>query len=136
MGKKVLKIIAIDTNIFIYFYQAHPHFGQKSKEWVEKLRKGELRGVTSIITKAELLSFKQPPKVIKSLKEQFESTPNLIVCEVNDNVAVKTAELRRKYGFRLPDAIQLATAIILKVNAFLTNDENLRKCKEIEVIVL
>lgn len=136
MGKKIIKSVAIDTNIFIYYFQAHSEFGPKVKRWFEKIKRGEVKAVTSIISKAELLSYKRPQGEIISLKEQFESTPNLTVYDIDDAVAEKTAELRRKYGLRLPDSIQLATAIIAKSNAFITNDENLKKCKEIKVIVI
>jgi predicted nucleic acid-binding protein len=136
MGKKIIKVVGIDTNIFIYYYQAHPEFGPKVKKWFERIRKGELKGITSILAKSELLSYQRPPKVISMLSEQFESTPNLVVFDVDDEIALKAAELRRKYSFRLPDAIQLATATMAKAGAFLTNDGRLKKCKEIKVIVI
>ncbi|OGM32443.1 hypothetical protein A2803_03140 [Candidatus Woesebacteria bacterium RIFCSPHIGHO2_01_FULL_44_21] len=136
MGKKILKSVGIDTNIFIYYYQAHTEFGPKVRKWFERVKNGELKGVTSILAKAELLSYKRPPKLINALREQFESTPNLTVYEVDDAIALRAAELRRKYSFRLPDAIQIATAIAAKAGAFLTNDGRLEKCKEIKVIVI
>lgn len=106
------------------------------RKWFERVKNGELKGVTSILAKAELLSYKRPPKLINALREQFESTPNLTVYEVDDAIALRAAELRRKYSFRLPDAIQIATAIAAKAGAFLTNDGRLEKCKEIKVIVI
>lgn len=136
MGKKVLKTVGIDTNIFIYYYQAHPEFGPKVKAWFEDIEGNKLRGVASIISKTELLSLKRPNSGLSKLKDQFESTPNLTVYYVDDRIALKAAELRRKYGFRLPDAIQLATAIVAKARAFLTNDDRLKKCKEIKIIVI
>jgi predicted nucleic acid-binding protein len=51
-------------------------------------------------------------------------------------IARKSAELRAKYGFRTPDAIQLATAFTEKAEVFITNDENLKRVDGIEVIVL
>ena len=131
-----IKRVAIDTNIFIYHFQNVAPFKTKTDLVFEALISGRLKGITSILAKSELLSYKRPPKVISALKEQFESTPSLTVYEVDDAIAMKAAELRRKYSFRLPDAIQLATAIIAKAGAFLTNDGRLKKCKEIKVIVI
>jgi predicted nucleic acid-binding protein len=51
-------------------------------------------------------------------------------------IARKSAELRAKYGFRAPDAIQLATAFTEKAEVFITNDENLKRVDGIKVIVL
>lgn len=60
----------------------------------------------------------------------------LAVVEVNEEIADKTALIRRKYGFRTPDAIQLATAVQTRAKVFITNDERLKKLKELKVILL
>ena len=39
-------------------------------------------------------------------------------------------------GFRPPDALQIGTAIVSSAGCFVTNDEKLKKVKEIEVILL
>src|SRR5207248_6090877 len=44
--------------------------------------------------------------------------------------------LRRAYGFRIPDAIQLATCLYQKVDLFITNDRRLKTYKEIPIILL
>ena len=56
--------------------------------------------------------------------------------EVNRQVAVKSAKLRASYSLKTPDAIQLSVAIINDATHFITNDVNLKKVKEIKVIVL
>jgi len=131
-----IRKIGLDTNIFIYHFQNVAPFKTKTDIVFEALVKGELKAITSIVAKAELLSYKQPLKIISALKDKFESTPNLTVFDVDDGIALKAAELRRKYSFRLPDAIQLGTAIAAKAGAFLTNDGRLKKCKEIKVMVI
>ena len=136
MGSKKVNTIGIDSNIFIYYFQAHPQFGPSVKAWFEDIINGKIKATASIIAKTELLSYKKPPRVIKDLKDKFESIPNLVVYDVDNDVALKAAGLRRKYGFRTPDAIALATAIVTHAEAFLTSDGELKKCKEIKVIVI
>lgn len=131
-----IKKISLDTNIFIYHFQNVAPYKTKTDVIFEALAESKLKAVTSIVSKAELLSYKQSPIIINDLKEQFESTPNLTVYDVDEKIALKAAELRRKYNFRLPDAIQLATAIVSKAGAFLTSDERLRKCKEVKIRVI
>jgi predicted nucleic acid-binding protein len=46
------------------------------------------------------------------------------------------AEMRASYGFRTPDALQLACGIAAGCDAFLTNDHTLRRVTEIPVLVL
>src|SRR5689334_18166283 len=43
--------------------------------------------------------------------------------------------LRARYGFKTPDAIHLAAAIVGQCDTFLTNDRRLNKCSEIKVEV-
>lgn len=45
-------------------------------------------------------------------------------------------ELRVNYNLKTPDAIQLATAMENNTDVFLTNDERLKRVKEIEVLTL
>jgi len=45
----------------------------------------------------------------------------------------RATELRARYGFRTPDALHLAAAIVGDCDLFLTNDRRLRRCTEILV---
>jgi predicted nucleic acid-binding protein len=45
----------------------------------------------------------------------------------------QATNLRAIYGFRTPDAIHLAAAIVGNCDLFLTNDNRLQKCQEIAV---
>jgi predicted nucleic acid-binding protein len=47
-----------------------------------------------------------------------------------------SSKLRAKYAIRIPDAIQIAVGIIYGADTFLTNDSDLKKVKDIKVLVL
>lgn len=51
-------------------------------------------------------------------------------------IAEQAAHLRARYGIRTPDAIQIATAIHAGCEAILTNDLNLKRVTEIQVLAL
>lgn len=51
-------------------------------------------------------------------------------------VVDQATELRARYNFRTPDALQLASAITGGCECFLTNDITLRKCTDIKVEVI
>jgi len=61
---------------------------------------------------------------------------NLILTEIDKNIAVETARLKSKYNIKIPDAIQITSGLINDAKAFITNDSNLKKVKEIKIIVL
>nr|WP_262511949.1 PIN domain-containing protein [Marinilabilia rubra] len=56
--------------------------------------------------------------------------------DINADIAKKTAEIRAKYGFKTPDAIQLASALHSGSDFFITNDNQLNKFKELKVILV
>ena len=131
-----IKLIALDSNIFIYNLEQNPEFVKLTDKIFTKLASNKLKAVTSIITLTEILSYPKTEGVINQLKEDFKSTPNLSIFEVDEAIALEAANIRRHYRFRLPDSIQLATAKLSKAKAFISNDERLKKFKELKVILI
>lgn len=48
----------------------------------------------------------------------------------------RATEIRARYGFKAPDAIHLACAVIAECDLFLTNDKQLKRFNEITVEVI
>lgn len=74
--------------------------------------------------------------MLDKLEAELYSIPNLSILEVNRIIAKVAAKIGREYGYRLPDAIQLATAQDSKVQAFITNDDRLKRFKKLPIILL
>ena len=58
------------------------------------------------------------------------------IVNIDHRVAYKAAELRRNYKISLPDATQLAVALLEICDVFITNDEIFRKIKPMETLLL
>ena len=58
------------------------------------------------------------------------------IVPLSTQVIDEATKLRARYGFKTPDAIHLAAAIIGKCDLFMTNDHQLQRCKEIAVEVV
>lgn len=129
-------LVGLDTNIFIYYFQKHLQFGLRAKEIFEYLSENKISAITSNITLIELLAFPLPPNLLKQLEDDLLSFPILKIQEVSNQIALEAARIRREHGFRLADAIQLATAIDAKVQAFITNDQKLKIFKRLKIINL
>ena len=56
--------------------------------------------------------------------------------DITADVAEKATELRANLNLKTPDAIHLASAILVKAAAFLTGDKGLARCGEVPVEVL
>ncbi|MDA1079432.1 MAG: PIN domain-containing protein [bacterium] len=130
------QLLFLDTNVFIYLFQGSKQYGKAVTNIFTKLAAGKSRAITSVITQAELLSFAAPEDEVNGLLQLFLETPNLQVVQIDAHIATTAARLRRKYGFRLPDALQLAAAIECKAGIFVTADSRLKACREIRTTVL
>ena len=56
--------------------------------------------------------------------------------DVTAAVLDRATELRARHGFKVPDAIHLASAIEAGADAFLTGDAGLAKCPDVNVEVI
>jgi|SRR3989344_6766857 len=134
---KGYKRVSFDTNIFVYFFEGNLTYAKSLKTLFEKLSKGYITGITSLITLIELLSYRDlNEEGVKETKDRFLSIQNLTLSELSQSVCEEAARIRRKYSFKTPDAIQLATALQTKAKVFITNDEELKTFKEIKVVTL
>lgn len=129
-------LLGLDTNIFIYYFQQNEEFGLSVRLLFELLAKKKAKAVTSIITLTELLSLPASERDIEALTSHFLETPNLLIGEVNQTIGIEAARIRRVYKFRVPDAIQLATALFYKVDVFITNDQRLKSFSELNIELL
>ena len=132
------RITGLDTAPIIYFIEEGTYFDVVNL-FFEALSKGKLKAVTSTITLLEVLV--HPYRCgDKDLAEKYREillySDNLSTFPVSNEVADKSAELRAKYRIRTPDAIQIATALHGEASTFLTNDKNLKKVEEIDIITL
>lgn len=135
-----INTIFIDTAPIIYYIEAHPHFGPLVKEVVSVFHSGTLTAFSSVITLAEVL-----PKPIhigreglaRKFAEFLRKGRNLNLIEISADIAENAGRLRGKYPIlRALDALQLSTAIEVRVDAFLTNDDKLKRVEGVKVLVL
>ena len=132
-------IVALDTVIFIYHFEKSKTYFKLTKEIFSRLDENQdFSAITSIMT---LLEVSVKPiedsrdDLLKEYSDKLLYDNKLTTLMIEPDVAIKAAELRAKYRIRTPDAIQIATSIIGKAGAFITNDIDLKKVKEIEVLI-
>jgi predicted nucleic acid-binding protein len=140
--KKLLRghqVVGLDTMLFIYSMEARRPYIPFLRSIFYYIERGLTKGVTSIITLIEVLIKPlkdQNIKAVKDYKFLLNNFPNLRMVNIDPKLAEKGAELRARYGIRIPDALQLASAIENQATIFLSNDYNLKKIKEIEIVLV
>lgn len=133
------KIIALDTNLFIYVFEQHSEFGEKAKVILEQIENGFVTAVASSISLTEIL-VKPIREGNLTLENQykllFSHFPNLTILPIDNVVAERAAYLRGKYNIKTPDALIMATAIVANADLFISNDQRLETVKEMKCISL
>ena len=100
---------------------------------------GEIEAITSTITLLEVLIY--PFRTgNEALAEKYRDIllycEGLTTFEILHEVSEMSSRLRAKYSIKTPDAIQIGVGILYGADKFLTNDPDLRKVSEIQVLIL
>jgi predicted nucleic acid-binding protein len=75
------------------------------------------------------------PALLQDFEDFFTGTVNEMI-SLSRDVLEKAASIRATYGFKTPDAIQLAAALSAHCDVFLTNDHSLAKFSGITIEVI
>ena len=131
--------IYIDTNIWIYALEGYSAFRTDLMQLFEQIQSGELTGVTSELTLAELLV--QPCRAGNLdqqvlYKKAIASRQNFLVVPIFRDLLIDAANLRGRTQLKLPDAIHAVTALKAECTTFLTNDRQFQKLTDIPVVLI
>jgi predicted nucleic acid-binding protein len=107
----------LDTNIVLYFLAGTLKDPLADNEYC-----------VSVITQLELLSYHAIDREGQSSIDEFLQQVEII--NINSEIVQKTIEIRKKYRFKLPDSIVIATAKVLDVE-MLSNDRQFTKFPEL-----
>lgn len=131
--------ICIDTAPFIYFIEKHPKYHNLVRSVFIEIDAGEIEAITSTITLLEVLVHPlktKNEKLVKRYRDILLHSEGLTTFEILHEISEKSSRLRAEYSIRTPDAIQIAVGVLYGATKFLTNDPDLKKVSEIEVLVL
>jgi len=60
----------------------------------------------------------------------------VVFVDINAAIAQDAARIRLLYNLQLPDALQIAIALTSNCDAFLTNDQALKRVTELRILVV
>jgi hypothetical protein len=118
-----------DTNTVIYYLQQL--LPPNAEQFLDELN---LQGKPAIsaITEIELLCWK--PAMEKDMEVVKSFIYDALVIEIEQTIKLKTAEIRKIYNIRLPDAIIAATAIVYGLTLISRNISDFKKIKDLKFI--
>jgi predicted nucleic acid-binding protein len=131
--------VFLDTSPVVYYVEAVPAFAEVAKGIFTLIGEGQMQGVVSPVTLAECVTL--PIRLGQvELRQRFTdlltATEGILLVNIDAVIAQEAAELRIQYGLKLPDALQVATAIAAGCEAFLTNDVALKRVKELRILTM
>ncbi|MBL7966639.1 MAG: type II toxin-antitoxin system VapC family toxin [Prolixibacteraceae bacterium] len=118
-----------DTNIAIYYLQQQ--FPLSSEEFIDLIISEE-SPVISVISEIELLCWKTASEKDNEVLREFIN--DSIVIELETAIKLKTAELRKLYRIKLPDAIIAATALVYELTLVTRNIEDFKNIANLNLI--
>ncbi len=136
---KGIDSVAIDTSPFIYYIEEHKDYIKVIDPLFNLISQGQTIAYTSVVTLIEVLTRpieENNNELVVKYENLLTNSENLILVDIDRSIGVESARLRAKYNIRTPDAIQVTAGVINGVKVFITNDANLKKIKEIKVVVL
>lgn len=126
--------ITIDTNIFINVKEEEKPFFEYSSKILDAIEDGQLKGVISIITIAELCvgyyNINKPKEKDEYISKLY-SQDNYIIVNLDRRLADQSAKIRSETNLRLPDSIIVAASLHEKVSFLITNDGKFNRVKNI-----
>ncbi|MHA4807487.1 type II toxin-antitoxin system VapC family toxin [Flavitalea flava] len=118
-----------DTNTAIYYLQKQ--FPAPAEEFMDGVLK-LFQPAISAITEIELLCWKTATENDLVVLKNFIA--DCVVFELETELKFKTAELRKSYKIKLPDAIIGATALVLNLTLLTRNISDFRNIPDLDLI--
>ena len=136
---KNISLVCFDTAPIIYFVEANPSYDAIVTEIFQRVDDGKITGLTSVISLCEVLVHpirNQNSALKQRYRDILQNSPNFFTKHINSSIAETAARLRAGYNLRTPDALQIATALENGCDAFLCNDNGVKRVTELRILIL
>jgi predicted nucleic acid-binding protein len=128
--------VFVDSAPIIYVLDGNPRFAPAFLELFRAIEAGRLKAVTSTVTLAEVLSgpLKAGDQVLAArYRAALEAGPGWSLMDLTADLAQSAAAVRSAHRLKLPDAIQVATALAAGAVCLVTADRDFAGVTEIRV---
>jgi predicted nucleic acid-binding protein len=132
-------LLFLDTAPVIYYVERNPQYFPWVSLIFDRIDNGALTGVTSPITLAECLVVPYRLGQVGLQQDFFDLIvhgAHTVFCSLDQENARRAAELRACHNLTLSDALQVAVALMAGCQAFLTNDNDLKRVPDLRIVVL
>jgi predicted nucleic acid-binding protein len=127
-------LVLVDSAPIIYTLEANKKFAARFAPLFERQAHGEIALAVTTVTVAEVLT--GPLRAgEEALAKRYRAVLEAWrVVDFTCDIAESAARLRGKYGMKLPDAIQLASALAINAHALVTHDRDFANVRGMRVL--
>lgn len=133
------KRLYIDSAPLIYYVEENAVYLDKMREIVRIVDHTDLLAFSSVLTLAEVLVLplrQDDQQLVQAYQEILVAGDDYELVVVTPEIAVTAADIRARYSLGTPDSLHVATAIASHCDAMLTNDRDMKRIKELSVLLL
>jgi predicted nucleic acid-binding protein len=128
-------LLLVDSAPLIYLLENNAQHAQRFAGLFEAAAASRLRVALTTVTLADVLT-----GPYKHGRDALARKMQAALCEydvlpLTASIAVDSARLRARYRLRLPDAIQLATALDINAYALVTHDRDYSNVKDVRILM-
>ena len=120
-------LLLVDSAPIIYTLEANAQYAKRFAALFQRHADGQLLLAVTTVTIAEVLTGPLKAKEEALAKRYRAVLEAWQVVELTSDIAESAARLRGQYGLKLPDAIQLASALAINADALVTHDRDFAK---------
>lgn len=131
--------VTIDTAPIIYLLEGNQRFLEPFLPLFEQIEAGKFRAIVSAVTLAEVLAgpIRHGNEILVDRYYQaLTASSHWRLQEMNGEISLMAARIRARYGLKLPDAVQVATAIYSQSAALVTHDQDFASVDELMILGL
>lgn len=127
-------LVLVDSAPIIYILEGHARFAAYFAPLFQRHEDGEVALAVTTVTIAEVLT--GPLKAgEEALARRYRAVLEAWqVVDFNSDIAESAARLRGKYGLKLPDAIQVASALSINAAALVTHDRDFSSVRGLRIL--
>ena len=128
-------LLLVDTAPLIYHLEDNAQFAHRFAGLFEAATSGRLFIALTTITLAEVLTGPYQHGRDALAKQMEAALREHRIHALSPEIAVDAARLRQRYRLRLPDAVQLATALQINAYALVTHDRDFSNVEDVRILM-
>lgn len=127
-------LLLVDSAPIIYVLESHEKFAPRFAPMFERHARGEIALAVTTVTIAEVLTGPLAAGEEALAKRYRATLETWHVVDFGVDIAESAARLRATYHLKLPDAIQLASALAIGADALVTHDRDFAKVRGLRIL--